>query len=155
MLSDIDRKSIVYVARDLERALGLSLNTSNYYIISNFSAFGKRPVGGRKNVLLIKSKGILDTRELLNRPEAKRFINHLKNPQILVFKPTIAIEKICADNGWNLLNPSAKLAARVEEKITQVEWLGPLAKKLLPPFEIKECGKIKWNEKKLDTDCTD
>ncbi len=158
-------KPVVYVARDLERGLGLPLSTRDYYIISNFSAFGKRVAGARKNVLLIKSKRILDTHELLNHPEAKRFINRVCHsdrasrrveeslnvnlPQILVFKPTSRIEKICTDNNWTLLNPSAKLAARVEEKISQVEWLGPLARKFLPPFEIKECEKIKWAGKKF------
>ncbi|KKQ39476.1 MAG: NUDIX hydrolase [Candidatus Magasanikbacteria bacterium GW2011_GWA2_37_8] len=171
-------QSIIYVTRDLERALGLPLDTKDYYIIANFSQFAKRLVGGQKNVLLIKSDRILDTRELLIHPQAKKFINGLSSrtsvegslnnrerdsllgvplvsaslrsgrndnyKNILVFKPTTQIEKICKDNNWNLLNPAAEIANQVEEKISQVKWLGPL-KKYLPPHKILLCSQVKFS----------
>lgn len=142
------QKSVVYIVRDIERALGLPLNTKGYYIISNSTPFANSLVKGRKNVLLVKNKELLDTRELMVDVRVKRFVNKIKNAQILVFKNTLAIEKICQENKWPLLNPSAALAAKVEEKITQVEWLGEL-KKFLPPFEIKTSKEIKWDGKKF------
>lgn len=137
---------MVYVCRDLERALGLDLSTKGYYIISNYSPFAKRFCDGAKNVLFIKEKTPLDTRELLVHKKTVAFIQKLKNPDILVFKNTPQIEKICAQNGWNLLNPSAILASRVEEKISQVQWLGDL-KKYLPRFSVRIAREVVWQGK--------
>ncbi len=145
---DFSENPTIYITRDLERALGLPLDTKGYYIISNYSAFAKTLVKGRKNVLLVKNSQILDTRELLVLPAVKRFVDKVKKPNILVFKNTSQIEEICKDNGWVLLNPSATLSSMVEEKISGVEWLGPL-KKYLPTHEIVECGKIKWKGEKF------
>lgn len=142
------KQPVIYVCRDLERALGLPLDTSNYYIISNYTTFANSLSKGYKNVLLIKNKSLLDTRDLLSHVEAKKFIGTLKNPNILVFKNTPVLEKICAQAGYNLLNPSAEIASLVEEKITQVKWLGEL-KKFLPPHEIKLAKEVKWTGKKF------
>lgn len=141
-------KPVVYVVRDLERALGLPITTKGYYIISNYTAFANSVAKGRKNILLIKNTELLDTRELLAHVKTKIFIKKIKNPQILVFKNTLMIEKICLENSWSLLNPSAELSSQVEEKITQVQWLGGL-KKYLPPFEIKIANDVKWSGKKF------
>src|SRR3989339_1906561 len=141
-------KPVIYVARDLERTLGLPVTTKGYYIISNYTAFANSLAKGRKNVLLIKNTELLDTRELLVHAKTINFIKKIKNPQVLVFKNTLAIEKICQENGWSLLNPSAGLASEVEEKITQVQWLGNL-KKYLPPFEVKIANDVKWTGKKF------
>jgi len=142
------KNPIIYVARDLERALGLPLATGSYFIISNYSAFAKTLVGARKNVLLVKNDRILDTRELLDLPQVKRFINKIKKPNIVVFKNTSQIEEICRKNNWKLLNPSAALSNKIEEKISQVEWLGDLAK-FLPAHNILECSQVKWKGEKF------
>ncbi|MFA6423989.1 MAG: ATP-grasp domain-containing protein [Candidatus Magasanikbacteria bacterium] len=139
-------KPVIYVARDLERTFGLPIVTKGYYIISNYTAFANSLVKGCKNVLLIKSDHLLDTRELLNHPMAINFINGINDAHILVFKNTAQIEKICLEHDWTLLNPSAELASRVEEKISQVKWLGEL-KKNLPPFQIKIAKDVKWSGK--------
>jgi predicted ATP-grasp superfamily ATP-dependent carboligase len=141
-------KPVIYVVRDLERTLGLPVTTKGYYIISNYTTFANSLVKGRKNVLLIKNTELLDTRELLIHAKTINFIKKIKNPQVLVFKNTLAIEKICQENGWPLLNPSAELASEVEEKITQVQWLGSL-KKYLPPFEVRIANDVKWTGKKF------
>ncbi len=144
MLESFLRKTpLVYVTRDLERALGLPLNTKGYYIISNFTPFVKSKCTGLDNVLLIKEKKLLDTHELLSHHQTKAFLNKLNDPRILVFKNTPVIEKICQNNSWELLNPKSSFANFVEEKISQVEWLGPL-NKFLPPHEIKTLEKITW-----------
>ncbi|MCF6276384.1 MAG: ATP-grasp domain-containing protein [Candidatus Magasanikbacteria bacterium] len=136
---------IVYVSRDIERALGFDINTTNYYIISNDSNFATKTKEDRENVLLIKNEKILDTYELLQNPEVVEFVNKFSNPQILVFKNTIQIERICTEKNWTLLNPPAELVNRVEQKISQVEWLGDLSK-FLPKHKIELCGDLKWNE---------
>ena len=137
------KEPIVYITRDLERALGLPLGTKNYYIISNYSRFANSLAKEHHNILLIKGKGILDTRELLVHSKTKRFVGSLQKAKILVFKNTSLIEKICAEAGFYLLNPSAQLASMIEEKISQVKWLGEL-QKYLPPHEIKNAKEIVW-----------
>ena len=148
MTLNLTKTPVIYVTRDLERALGLPLDTRGYYIISNYSAFAKMLVKGRKNVLLVKSKAILDTRELLVQPAVKRFLGKIKEPNILVFKNTKQIEQICQSNNWKLLNPPSELSEKVEEKISGVEWLGPL-KKYLPMHEVLECRDLDWNDEKF------
>ncbi len=149
-LSDALRKTpLVYITRDIERALGLPLSTEGYFIISNSTPFGKTVSERRTNVLLIESGELLDTHELMERPESIVYITkqvgHSK-PNVLVFKNTPRIEEICREKNWNLLNPPAALANRVEEKISQVEWLGEV-EKYLPPHEIILCKDIVWKEK--------
>jgi predicted ATP-grasp superfamily ATP-dependent carboligase len=172
---------LVYITRDIERALGLPLDTPDYFIISNATHFAKQVAAGHKNVLLIEEERLLDTRELLEHAQTVNFINnchleplgytrdklreaqsrdpfpfalahsgrndrteHKNIPQILVFKNTPQIETICKKNNWRLLNPPSALANKVEEKISQVEWLGELAK-YLPPHQIIVCKDIKWS----------
>ncbi|MBI2443802.1 MAG: ATP-grasp domain-containing protein [Candidatus Magasanikbacteria bacterium] len=140
---------LVYVTRDLERALGLPLKTKNYYLVTNATPFAKATAAAAARVLLIKAKEPLDTRELLQHPPTINFIKKMKRqPAILVFKNTPQIERICAARGWRLLNPSAELANRVEEKISQLEWLGPL-KKYLPPHQVMLGKDLAWQNKKF------
>ncbi len=163
---DLTKQPIIYVTRDLERALGLPVNTKGYFIISNFSDFAKS-YQKHKNVLLIKEKKILDTWELLQNKQVKKFINNIANIPlnppflrgkldtsplckggpggILVFKNTLQIEKTCAENNWKLLNPPARISNEVEEKISQITWLGPL-KKYLPKYKVLKCKEIAWGK---------
>jgi len=142
------KQPIIYVTRDLERSFGLPISTPNYFIISNSTRFAKQFLHSQKNVLLIKEKGLLDTHELLNHRKTLAFVKKIKNPNILVFKNTATIERVCQEKKWNLLNPSAILAGEIEEKISQVKWLGSLAK-YLPPYEIKILKDVRYEGKKF------
>lgn len=141
------REPAVYVCRDIERALGLPPTAENYYIVTNSGVFAKSAAEGRGNVILIKEKKLLDTRELLARPETAAREKTLNNPRTLVFKNTVQIEKLCREKGWELLNPPAGLARRVEEKISQLAWLGTLTKHL-PPHRVELCENLPWTGKK-------
>ncbi len=137
---------IVYVTRDIERALGLPKVYQNYHIISNRTPYAASVAKEQKNILLIKGKEQLDTRELLAHPKTKSYIKKIsasggENSHILVFKNTPQIEKICAENNWQLLNPPAALANMVEEKISQLHWLGELTK-YLPPHKVMVLGEV-------------
>jgi len=135
----LGRKRVFYVCRDVERAAaGLLLGLPNFYIITNDSPHAKELKKKYKNVVTVKNKEQLDTYELLTRATTIK-----KGDLMMVFKPTAQIEKICTERGWQLLNPSAELANRVEEKISQVEWLGPL-KKYLPKYKIQKIKNIKF-----------
>ncbi len=137
---------VVYVTRDIERAIGLPVDTEGYFIISNASEFAKALSFGMDNILLINESKNLDTRELLQRDETRDFLKNIANPNILVFKNTKQIEKICADKGWKLLNPPSSISDIVEPKMSQIVWLEDLAK-YLPTYTVLTCEEIEWKGK--------
>ena len=99
---------IIYVTKDRERAEGMPEN-ERYSILSG--------------------DGTESTLELLQNS------NLPKDSNILVFKNSIQIEKLCREKKWRLLNPSAILSEKIENKITQTEWLGDLTN-FLPEHSI-------------------
>lgn len=139
---------VVYVTRDLERAIGIPETVKNYYIVTNWSESAKRFAGHDKNILYITEKAKLDTRELLEHQKTIGLLGELKNPRVLVFKNTPQIEKICQARNWTLLNPPAQLANTVEEKISQLTWLGPLVE-FLPPHKVTTCKNLEWTGEKF------
>lgn len=62
---------------------------------------------------------------------------------VLTFKNNAAIERYCKERGITLLNPPAELSEKIENKITQVEFLGELAA-LLPEHAIQKVKDITW-----------
>lgn len=141
---DIHQYNLVYVTRDIERAIGLEVTTPGYFIISNSTPFAKSIAEGHDNVLLIEEDSILDTWELLSHPKTDAFLGLLGSPEIIVFKNTPKIERICEGQGWTLLNPKAKLSNTIEEKISQVEWLGELSKHL-PEHSVTTLKEVTWS----------
>ena len=133
---------IFYVCRDWERACFSRKLPENFIIITN--QVPKMPT--EKNIIAIKNKEILDTSEILKLPTVKELITD--KDFVLVFKNTKQIEKICIDNGWQLLNPPAEFSGEIEEKIQQIKWLGEL-KKYLPLTKITTIKNIKWQNKKF------
>lgn len=139
---------MLYVTRDIERALGIPPK-DGYFIISNMTGYSTSVSTTYKdNVQLIESFKkhpieLLDTYDLLNHKATIETINKLQ-PSIVVFKNTPQIEKKCRENGWKLLNPNASLAEKVENKISQIEWLQDIAS-YLPPYEVTECKNLNWD----------
>ncbi|HSR89006.1 MAG TPA: ATP-grasp domain-containing protein [Candidatus Udaeobacter sp.] len=144
LLTILAQHLVFYVCRDLERAIGIDLSLPNYRIITNYNEFSAKLARQYANITLIKAEKQLDTASLLKHKQTQNLIK--KNDFVLVFKNNVIIETECKKNGWKLLNPDSKLADKVEGKISQVKWLGSLAK-YLPPCQITTCGKIKWNKK--------
>lgn len=138
----LQKRGIFYVARDIERAWA-GVQLPGIFIISNLTEYSKKVATGQGNVLLLDEGHILDTWELLEHPHTHKFIfeHAVGKPQALVFKNTSQIERICEEKGITLLNPPAALSARIEEKISQVEWLDELAK-YLPPHKIEAAQNI-------------
>jgi hypothetical protein len=137
--------SIVYIARDIERALGKEPK-GDYYIITNTTPYALEMKKNYKdNIFLIENDEILDTYDLLAREDVGKIIDKLKS-KILVFKNTLNIEDLCKEKGWELLNPSARFSDIAENKISQVSWLGELSS-LLPPHSVDMVKNIKWNKK--------
>ncbi len=139
---------IFYVCRDLERATaGLDSLIKNYQIITNYSPlFVELKDKYPQQIKVIAEKKQLDTLELLNRPETQKLIK--KKDFVMVFKNTPQIEAFCRSRGWKLINPDAVSAAMVEEKISQVKFLGNL-KKYLPNTQIVLGKDLQWKGKKF------
>lgn len=136
---------IVYIARDIERALGKA-PMDDYFIITNESPYSlemkeKYP----DNIYLIKKEEILDTYEILVLPEVEEIIKKLK-VKIIVFKNTIHIEQFCKEKEWTLLNPSAELGEKIENKISQISWLSEFSS-FLPPHSISIIKDVEWENK--------
>ncbi|MDE2041399.1 MAG: ATP-grasp domain-containing protein, partial [Patescibacteria group bacterium] len=132
-----DGVKIVYVSREIERALGFPLGAS-YHIVSNATAYGDSiKIQHPEAVTLIKTSPatLLGTTDLLNRPETSALIT--PGARLLVFKNTVRVESAAIANRWKLLNPPAALSERIENKLSQIRWLGPLAQKYLPPHAMK------------------
>ncbi len=142
----LSKRRLFYVCRDAERAVGDGLELNNYVVITNQTDFSKKLADQTSHIILIKDKNQLDTAELLEHPETKKIIR--AKDFVLVFKNNAIIEHICRKNKWQLLNPSAQLADRIESKISQVAWLGKLNKHL-PPHKIDTCKNIKWHNKQF------
>ncbi|MBU0545737.1 NUDIX domain-containing protein [Patescibacteria group bacterium] len=143
----LGQKRLFYATRDIERAeAGLLLGISNFWIITNNSPRAKILANEHKNIIIADDKKTLDTWQILQTPRARRSIK--PGEYILVFKNTKQIETTCARNDWHLLNPKAELSSKIEEKISQIERLGPLTK-YLPTFQIEICEKLKWKKKKF------
>ncbi len=138
----LSTRRLFYVCRDVERAIGGGLDIKNYFIITNKSELSTLLAKQLANIIIINNKNQLNTAELLNHTEAKQQIK--SKDFVLVFKNNSIIEKICKENKWALLNPKAELGEKVESKISQVAWLGSLAK-YLPPHKVDICKNIKWN----------
>ena len=141
---------IIYVTRDIERALGMEPR-EDYMIVSNKTPYAEKVFSNntinKNHILLIENTTALDTAELLEQDKVRDYINQ-NGSTVLVFKNTSLIEDIVKKNGWNLLNPPSTLAEKYENKITQVEWLGELAK-YLPPHSISLAKNLKWSNQPI------
>lgn len=145
----LDRKRLFYVARDAERAeAGLADPLiANYFIITNQSDRAKElKILYPNQIIIAPSKTPKNTLELLRDKKIKKLFK--RGDMVVVFKPTKLIERECDQMGLDLINPPAKLASKVEEKISQVSWLGDLAK-FLPKTKIDIVKNIKWEKKKF------
>lgn len=134
-----------YISKDIERALAALPPQGNGCIIANQTDFAKviKDTAQSGSVFLIENENGQGSTQLLLQSEKVKEILEKKPLPILVFKNTKKIEKICSENGWKLLNPSAELAQKVEHKLTQVKWLGELGK-LLPECELMTVSELKF-----------
>ncbi|MDB5259512.1 MAG: hypothetical protein JWO73_720 [Candidatus Taylorbacteria bacterium] len=151
---------VIYVARDIERALGMEPGANalcNYFIITNRTPYAEKiQAKYPDNVWLIdrpvaagEAAGIetetLGTYELLSIPEVAASITKStkdEGAKLVVFKNAPRIEALAKKHGWQLVNPPAALAEKIENKITQVEFLGELVS-YLPAHQILQTKHIK------------
>ncbi|MEN9913087.1 MAG: hypothetical protein RLY66_495 [Candidatus Parcubacteria bacterium] len=135
-------RPLTYVTREIERALGAD-PVGNYYIVAGKTPYGEKIAAQFPgHVMLIDAPETLGTRELIEQAAAKRMMP--PNTDTIVFKNTSRVEEAATKAGIKLLNPKASLSETIENKMTQVEWLGDLGKKYLPPHAILPTKKLTW-----------
>ncbi|MBP6858762.1 MAG: ATP-grasp domain-containing protein [Candidatus Pacebacteria bacterium] len=135
-------RPLTYVTREIERALGAD-PVGDYYIVAGKTPYGEKVAAQFPgHVMLIDAPETLGTRELIEQAAAKRMMP--PNTDTIVFKNTSRVEESATKAGIKLLNPKASLSETVENKMSQVEWLGDLGKKYLPPHAILPTKKLTW-----------
>ena len=141
-----EKRTIAYITRDIERALGTN-PSDEYRIISNSTPYAEEIFQMFPSyVTLVRSDGApLDTAGLMEHEVTLETISHFQ-PDLVVFKNTTHIESISKSQNWNLLNPRSALAEKIENKITQVEWLGEMAEKWLPKTHLTLAKNISWKK---------
>ena len=142
------KRPIVYITRDIERALGMEPG-GGYFVISNDTPQGRLVQKlYPDNVWLIDDpRGTLDTFDLLSLPEVAKTIEG-NEADIVVFQNTPRIERLALSRGWRLMNPLADLAKKIEEKVSQVSWLNDDAS-LLPPHIVTKVSDISFDGRKF------
>ncbi|MEW6610319.1 MAG: ATP-grasp domain-containing protein [Patescibacteria group bacterium] len=145
--------ALFYITRDIERAAGLLGAREDLFVITNSSplavALQKKYTS---SVLVVNGEGTLSTLDLMRNKGVQERIEHIaKDAQsdIIVFKNSRQIEQECEILGWRLLNPSAHLAEKIENKITQYAWLREEKNNSLEPLTPKSAvgtvGQFEYN----------
>jgi predicted ATP-grasp superfamily ATP-dependent carboligase len=148
-----DEKTVLYVTRDLERALGIAPNPQ-YQIVTNRTPYSESIQAQFPGFIhFVESQEILHTYGLIDQFNFDSFfkISNLQssNVAIVVFKNSSIIENLSRKKGLFLLNPSSELSEKIENKISQSNWLGELGNKYLPPHKIDIIKNIMWAKKPL------
>jgi hypothetical protein len=142
-------KKLVYITREIERALGMN-PSSDFLIVTNDTQYGNEiKKSFPEGIALLKGDDskLLGTGELLSHPELKNIIQDPALCDLIVFKNTPRVEQSARLAGWKLLNPRAGLSEQVENKISQIDWLGPLENSYLPRHRISKARNIIWNNR--------
>ncbi len=140
------RKNVIYVTPDIERALGMTPQ-AHYRIATYRNAYSESIHAEYPDfVTLLDTPATgTDTPTLLSNTDLQTLALNLR-AGIVVFKNNSLIESLVSKHGLTLLNPHATLAEKVENKVSQVEWLGSLAEKYLPTHKIKMGKDLIWNK---------
>lgn len=149
---------IFYVTNAVDKGVGLENIIPDYHIIcidyddevdylqkSGVKIFCLEKEFGKKN-MIFRSSAIL-----LGQEAVKKYINENtpKGTQaaVVVFKPSLAAEKIALENNWKILNNSAELSKAMEDKFNFLF----IAKSLhirIPEAETIDFGRISYWELK-------
>ena len=164
LVKDVNNKTkeapVFFITNDPERALGLENVLNNYHIVcidhgdivdymekSGVKIFCLEKKLGKKNIIFRNSN------RLLNHELTQKYIkeNSDGNGYLMTFKISSAFEKTAKKMGFQILNTSAELNKKYENKISQYE---TLSKENInfPQTLILSLGESNYEEiiKKLD-----
>ncbi len=149
---------IFYVSNIVDKGVGLENIIPNYHIVcidhddevdylekAGVKIFCLEKKFGKKNVIFRSSAILLD------QDAVKNYINKNTPPgeqaAIVVFKPSLAAEKIARENNWKLLNNSTVVSKAAEDKFNFIF----IAKSLhikIPDAETIDFGRLSYWELK-------
>jgi len=149
---------IFYICNDPERALGLELVVEDFHIVcidnspfirtarkAGVKIFSLAEINENPNPIYRSSAKLLENtkvQEYINKNTPKGEI-----PNIVVFKVSLKIEKICREKGYKLLNTTSALNKKFELKISQYNNLNNLIS-FFPKTIISTLGKVTYSELK-------
>jgi predicted ATP-grasp superfamily ATP-dependent carboligase len=144
------KPALIYVTRDIERALGM-MPHEGYHIVSNRSTYGeiiRRQYPSHVTLIEDDQGDMSGTGTLLDDPQTAELVDRTtastgERPNIMIFKNTARIEPIARARDWKLINPPAATSEKVENKISQVMWLGSLERSL-PAHKLDFTKNIEW-----------
>lgn len=147
------KETIIYVTREIERALGMAPN-EHYRIVTNRTTYGESIQKQYPDFVTLitdpenPGQESLGTGDLMRHPETEKLVADLTQktgarPYILVFKNTARIEPLARERGWLLINPPAATSEKIENKVSQVTWLGELEPRL-PSHGLSFTKSIVW-----------
>ncbi|MDE1975234.1 MAG: ATP-grasp domain-containing protein [Patescibacteria group bacterium] len=143
------KETVVYISREIERTMGIE-PSDNYRIVAGRTPYSESIKSRYPDfVTLIDGKdgSSAGTSELMAHPDTSTLISSLmasgKRPYIMVFKNTARIEPLARERGWTIINPPAETSEKIENKLSQVQWLGTM-ESYLPPHRLKSMSGISW-----------
>lgn len=147
---NLSKTTVIYITREIERALGTAPN-ANYQIVTNRNPYSESVQKQFPEWVTLIDGEILGTGDLMKHPATEKLVAKITEatgvaPFILVFKNTARIEPLAKERGWQLLNPSEAISEKIENKVSQIAWLGDLAK-FLPTFRIEYTKNLTWGGK--------
>ena len=141
---------IFFITPNPNRAIGLEGVVKNYYVICSqksdtVDCFKKNKTA----VLCLNDDKIKNSGKILSNKKVIEYIKEKsknKKANIISFKPSPMIQKICVENGFNYLGNNWKLNRDLEDKIEFVE----ITKKLKIPNANSKIIKLEKNRRLLN-----
>ena len=138
----LEKTPVIFVAKDPDKGLGFSEKIPGFYIMCP-----KEKITPDLQIKfgdsIIPSKISGSTRAILADENNLRKIQSL-GAKILVFKNTPQIAKIARENNLEILNNSPELSSKIEDKISQFNWLENLREFLPPNSAVKFVKDVIW-----------
>ena len=137
-MTNINTDPIFFITPNPNRAIGLEKIIKNYYIICSQKSdivdyFKKEKV----SVLCLNDDKIKNSGKILANKEVIKYIKEKsgsKKANIITFKPSPMIQKICDENSFKYMGNDWKLNRKLEDKI---EFVGITKKLKVPNAESK------------------
>ena len=143
------KETIVYISREMERTVGMS-PSEHYRIVAGRTPYGevvKKEYPDFVTLIDSADDKSLGTSDLMAHPDTAKLMSELaaagKRPYIVVFKNTARIEPLARERGWTIVNPPADTSEKIENKVSQVRWLGTM-ESYLPPHRLKSMSGVSW-----------
>lgn len=132
---------IFYLTIDPERALGIEDLIPSYHIIHPTISQLDEPI--KDKGIDIQNFSLEDTQSTAKLLESEKVQKYIKKnqhgvPDLLVFKNEKKIEELCVSLGYRLLNPSAEVSKKYENKVEFAEFIRNISIFEKPVYEAFE-----------------